>query len=131
MRKLLPISLLFFAVVMPIGAADLGGTWTPSSGAGQGVGLQTDGTLPAGQFALVTGPTADLEEISFDDQVVVRPLSGGVPEYHGYPLPASDSSGSHVLAVRMVQSPVVSSPPVLMIVPLEGLAARIALLNLP
>ena len=131
MRKLLPISLLFFAVLLPLGAADLGGTWTPSSDAGPGVGLQSAGTLPAGQFALVAGPTADLEEISFDGQVVVRPMAGGVPEYHGYPLPSADSAGMHVLAVHMVQSPVVSSPPVLMILPQEGLSARMALLNLP
>jgi len=131
MRKLLPISLLVFAVLMPLGAADLGAAWTPSSGAGPGVGLQSQGTLPAGQFALVVGPTADLEEISFDGQVVGRPMTGGVPEYHGYPIPPSDSAGQHVLAVHLVQSPAVSSPPVLMILPQEGLTARIALLNLP
>src|SRR5271157_3151819 len=96
MRKLLPISLLFLAVLMPLGAADLGAVWTPSNGAGPGLGLQSEGTLPAGQFALVAGPTADLEEISFDGQVVGRPLTGGLPEYHGYPLPASDGAGRHV-----------------------------------
>src|SRR5208337_2444535 len=40
-------------------------------------------------------------------------------------------AGQHVLAVHLVQSPAVSSPPVLMILPQEGLGARIALLNLP
>ena len=105
MRKLLPVSLLFFGLLMPVGAADLGAVWTPSKGACLEVGLQSEGTLPAGQFALVVGSTADVEEISFDGQVVGRPIAGGVQEYRGYPLPASDAAGPHVAAVHLVQSP--------------------------
>jgi methyl-accepting chemotaxis protein len=131
MRKLLPISLLFFAAFMPLGAADLGSTWTTVEAAGPGMGFRSEGALPPGQYALVAGPTADLDEISFDGQVVGRPMTGGVPQYHGYPLPGSDSAGPHAVFVHQVPSPAVSSPPVLMILPLEGLTARIALLNLP
>lgn len=131
MRKLLPILPLLFAALTPLGAADLGATWTPAVAAGPGVALRSEGTLASGQFALVVGPTAAAEEISFDSEVVGRPVIGGVPEYRGYPLPSSDSVSQHVVIVRLVQSSATSSPPVLMIVPREGLTARLALLNLP
>ncbi|MGD0726655.1 MAG: methyl-accepting chemotaxis protein [Spirochaetia bacterium] len=131
MRKLLPISLLLLAALTPLAAADLGAAWTPAAVAGPGVGLQSEGSLASGQFALVVGPTAEAEEISFDGRIIGRPAIGGVPEYRGYLLPQSDSVSRHVVTVRLVQSPATSSPPVLMIVPLEGLTARLALLNLP
>ncbi len=130
MRKLLPISLLLLAACISLGAADLGATWTPAA-AGSGAGLRSEGNLASGQYALVVGPTAAAQEISFDSQVIGRPVTGGVPGYRGYPLPKSDSVSAHVLTVQLAQSPATSFPPVLLIVPLEGLGARLALLNLP
>lgn len=131
MRKLLAIPFLLLAALTPLRAADLGASWIPAVVEGPGTWLRSEGALPSGQFALVVGPTAAAEEVSFDGRVIVQPLVSSVPEYRGFVLPSSDTAGAHVVTVRLVLAPATSSPPALMIVPLKGLSARLALLNLP
>jgi methyl-accepting chemotaxis protein len=131
MRKLLPILFLLLAALAPLRAVDLGALWSPAVAAGPGTWLRSEGALPSGQFALVVGPTAAAEEISFDGRVIEKPLVSGLPEYRGFVLPSSDTAGAHVVTIRLVLSPATSSPPAMMIVPLQGLTARLALLNLP
>jgi methyl-accepting chemotaxis protein len=130
--KKLPLALsLFLFAVTALGAADLGASWAPVVPEGRGMWLRSQGTLPTGLFALLVGPSAVAEEISFDGQALKPALAGGVAEYRGYPLPSSDGLASHVLTVRYRRTGSTSATPNFTIVSREGLAARLALRNLP
>ena len=115
-----------------LGAADLGAVWTPVVPEGRAMWLRSEGTLDAGAWALLAGPTIVAEMITVDGKEVARPaFPGGVPQYQGFHLPAQESPSVHVITVRFRSAVPESPPPVLSIVPGSDLPARLVVLNLP
>ena len=109
-----------------------GGDWAPVvPEAGDTAGCAPRGRSPPGRFALMVGPSATARELIFDGVVVERSVVGGVSEYRGLPLPSTSTAASHVLSVRLQQSGITASAPVLEIVPEDGLSSRLSLLNIP
>jgi methyl-accepting chemotaxis protein len=131
MKKLLLAVLLLLSALAALCAADLGALWTTLAPDGRSLELRSEGMLSPGRFALVVGPSAPVEAIAFDGNAVEQPVTAGVPQFRGFSLPPTDGPGAHVISIRFAQSQTTSSPPVLRILPSEGLAARLALLNLP
>ena len=68
-------------------AAVLGAVWTPVVPEARAMWLRSEGTLDAGSYALMAGPTIATEAISLDGTEVVRPAFGGVPRVQGVPPP--------------------------------------------
>jgi uncharacterized protein YoxC len=131
MKKLLFAGLLLLSVCSLLSAEDLGATWTPVVPEGSGMWLHSAGTLAAGSYAAIVGPSAATEEVTFDGVSVERPTVDDAPSYRGFLLPFIQGSGGHVVTVRFHQTGTTAAPPVLRIVPQEGLEARLGLLNLP
>jgi len=112
-------------------AADLGTVWTPVVPEARTTWLRSEGTLDAGSYALIVGPTITTDVISLDGTEVEHPAAGGVPQYRGFQLPRLDTRSSHVITVRFHQAVSEEPAPVLRIVPQTGLAARLVLMNIP
>ena len=130
--KKLPLALsLFLFAIAALGATDLGASWTPVVPEGRGMWLRSEGTLPAGAYALQVGPSAVAEEIAFDGKALKQGIEGALGEYRAYPLPPSDGRTSHVLTVRYRQTGPTSAAPFFTIVARDGLTTRLALWNLP
>src|SRR5208337_1687228 len=108
-------------------AADLGALWTPVVPEARDMWLRSEGTLDAGSYALLAGPTIATESISFDGTEIVRPALGGVPQYRGFRLPRMDNRASHVISVRFHQAVAGEPAPVLAIVPQAELPALLVL----
>ena len=111
-------------------AADLGAVWTPVVPEARAMWLRSEGTLDAGSYALLAGPTIATEAISLDGMEVVRPAVGGVPRYRGFLLPLLGTRSSHVITVRFHQAVPEQPTPVLAIVAQADLPARLVLVNL-
>jgi hypothetical protein len=112
-------------------AADLGAAWSPVVPEARTMWLRSEGTLDAGSYALVAGPTISTEQISLDGNEIPRRSAGGVPRYRAFLLPTLDSRSSHVITVRFRQAVPEEPTPVLAILPQAELPSRLALLNLP
>ncbi len=112
-------------------AADLGAVWTPVVPEARDTWLRSEGTLDAGSFALLAGPTIATEEISLDGVALAPPAVGGVPRYRGFLLPRMETRSTHVITVRFHQAVAEEPAPVLAIVPRAGLPPLLALLNFP
>jgi methyl-accepting chemotaxis protein len=125
---------LLVALLLCLGAsafaANLGASWTPVVPEARGMWLRSEGTLGPGSFAVVSPPSVTPVDIMFDGKTVGQVVIGGVPQYRAFALPRSATTSVHVLTVRFLQSGTTSAPPAFWVEPLEGLAARLVLLNL-
>lgn len=131
MKKLRIALFLFFCACALLSGADLGAAWKPVVPEARTTWLRSEGTIAAGPYAVLVGPSAVPDMVILDGAIVERPLPGGVPEYRGFLLPTFSGQGTHVLSVRFHQTDITAAPPLLRIVPQEGLSLRLALLNIP
>jgi methyl-accepting chemotaxis protein len=112
-------------------AADLGAVWSPVVPEARAMWLRSEGTLDAGSYALMTGPTITTDIVSFDGAEIARPASGGVPRYRAFPLPLMGTRGTHVVTVRFHGAVPDEPTPVLAIVPRAELTSRLVFMNVP
>ncbi len=134
MKKLPLYVLLLLAPILPLLGEDLGTTWLKGQDDSGNPWVESAGVLPPRPSGIIVGPAAEPASILFDGQMV---QSGGplLPRaaparYHGYALPEV-SAGTHTVRVILRRPDEPSVPPLLAVVAQEGLAARVALLNLP
>jgi methyl-accepting chemotaxis protein len=121
--------LLLLSACVALPAADLGAAWAPVVPEAKDSWLRSEGTISGGPYAVLVGPSVNVDSVILDDQVIERPLGGSAPQYYGFLLPPL--TGRHVVSVRFRQSGMTAAPPVLHIVPQAGLVRRLALLNAP
>ena len=131
MSKIRIFVLFFLGVSCFLPADPLGAAWTPVVPESRGMWLRSEGTLPAGVYALLAPPAAAVEQVTLDAMVVERPVAGGAPEYRAYILPAHTDPASHVLTVRYHATGITNALPAFAVVPGTGISTRIALLNFP
>ncbi len=131
MRKIRIVVLLLVGVSRLLPAEPLGAAWTPVVPEGRGMWLRSEGTLPAGSFALVVSPAAVVEQVTLDAVVVERPVDAAAPAYRAFMLPATQDAGAHVLTVRYHATGITDALPTFTVVPGAGIRTRLALLNIP
>jgi methyl-accepting chemotaxis protein len=131
MKKLPVAALLLLAIPLALPAAELGDTWSPTVPEARGMWLRSEGSLPAGAYVLLAGPSVGVDDVSLDGVSVARPEPGGVVQWAAFFLPALMDEAPHVLTVRFHQRGTGAAAPVLLIVHRDGAAARVVLLNLP
>ncbi len=131
MRKIRIVLLFLLGASCLLPAEPLGVTWTPVVPEGRGMWLRSEGTLPAGGFALVAPPAAAVDQVMLDAEVVERPADSAAPEYRAFMLPTSREVGTHVLTVRYHVTGLSDALPSFAVVPGTGIGTRLALLNLP
>jgi hypothetical protein len=131
MKRLLCAGLLIFAVCSLLPAEDLGVSWTPVVPEGNSTWLRSSGTHATGSFMVLVGPSVEAEDVALNGVSVERPVVDGPPAWRAYALPFLQGSRVHVVTVRFHATGMTAAPPVLRIVPAEGLKTRLGLLNLP
>jgi methyl-accepting chemotaxis protein len=131
MKSFVLAAVLLLSAFVSAGAEDLGALWTPAAVQASTPAQRSSGVLPAGRFALLVGPSAAAETITFDQTDLPAGVISAVGEYRAYLLPPGEGPASHVLTVHYRKAGATSAQPYLAVVPAEGLAGRLALLNLP
>ncbi|MGA2478280.1 MAG: methyl-accepting chemotaxis protein [Spirochaetia bacterium] len=130
MKSCAAAAVLLLSALVSSGAEDLGALWT-STAVQDSVLVRSAGELPAGRFALLVGPSAFAEAITFDQKELEAGFPDGVGKYHAYLLSPAEGPAEHVLTVSCKAAGAGADQPYLAIVPAAGLPARMALLNLP
>jgi hypothetical protein len=131
MKSFAVAAVLSLSLLVSAGAQDLGVLWTAAEARDASFTQSSTGELPGGRFALLVGPSAAAVAITFDREELDIGVAGSVGEYRAYLLPPAAGRGLHTLAVRWQPAGAASPRAYLAVVPAEGLAPRLALMNLP
>ncbi|HVP18689.1 MAG TPA: methyl-accepting chemotaxis protein [Spirochaetia bacterium] len=136
MKKLLLFALLTIPPLFPLAAEELGAAWAKGEDGSGNLWQESAGVLPAEGSGIIVGPTTEPAGIQLDGQpILVGPVQTqhsprGPARYHAYALPPA-SSGPHTLRVSLWPPDEPFLPPLVSVVPLRGMAARLAVVNLP